>query len=101
LQAARRPITQRRIRYSWVAALLTAALLGLAAPARADTASPPSQPTADHDALAAYYDCVPYMHGNNVAGWLRLVTFDPPTWEHVPTDDPSLRTWADTDDCKR
>jgi hypothetical protein len=90
------PHTKRRIA---AATLLTAALLGLAASARADTAPP--QPTADHDALAAYYDCVPYMHGNNVAGWLRLVTFDPPTWEHVPTDDPSLRTWADTDDCKR
>jgi hypothetical protein len=97
----RRPITQRRIRYSWAAvALLAAALLGLTASAHADTAPPP-QPTADHDALAAYYDCVPYMHGNNVAGWLRLVTFDPPTWEHVPTDDPAARTWADTDDCKR
>lgn len=80
-----------------VAALLTAALLGLTGPARADTA--PAQPTTDHDALAAYYQCVPYMHGNNVAGWLRLVSFDPDMWEHVAAV--GERTWRDTDDCKR
>jgi hypothetical protein len=87
--------------------VLSSLALGLAllpaVAAQADPPGPPpAQPTADHDALAAYYDCEPYMHGGNVHGWLRLVTFlpDEQTWEHVPTDDPSLRTWADTDDCR-
>jgi hypothetical protein len=82
-----------------VTTLLTAALLGLTVPAGADTAPP--QPTTDLQALIDYYDCVPYMHGNNVAGWLRLVTYwpDEPTWEHVAAV--GERTWADTDDCKR
>jgi hypothetical protein len=78
---------------------LVAASLGLASPAQAE--SVPAQPTTDHAALAEFYGCIPYMHGNNVAGWLRLVTYwpDEPTWEHVPAV--GERTWADTDDCKR
>ena len=90
---------------SRICVVLAAFVLSLlpASAARAD--DPPPQPTTDVEALAAYYDCVPYMHGNNVHGWLRQVTFLPQdpeeTWIHVPTDDPSLRQWNDTHDCKR
>ena len=86
---------------SRICVLLAAFLLSLlpASAARAD--DPPPQPTTDHAALAAYYDCVPYMHGGNINGWLRAVTWWPeePTWIHVEAV--GERQWNDTDDCKR
>jgi hypothetical protein len=85
-----------------VAAGIGALSLGLAAsPAQAE--DPPPQPTADLQALIDYYDCVPYMHGNNINGWLRQVTFLPQdpeeTWIHVEAV--GERQWNDTHDCKR